>query len=102
MLEGGAGAPSQPMKRLSASSCVRSSPRKAAMGGGSGRAGISALLPMQLCFWRTHKEKSSSSWDSWDTMQRYEQTCRARIPVRVCSSSHNLPNNSIVSAVPVA
>lgn len=69
-----AGAPSQPINRLSASSCVRSSPLKEVMGGGSGRAGISALLPRQLCFWRMHREKSSSSCDSCDTMQRYEHT----------------------------
>ncbi len=69
-----AGIPSQPMNRLSASSCVRSFPQKEVMGGGSGRAGISALLPRQLCFWRMHSEKSSSSCDSCDTMQRYEHT----------------------------
>ena len=45
------------------------------MGGGSGSAGISALLPRQLCFCRMHSEKSSSSCDSCDTMQRYEHTC---------------------------
>lgn len=70
------GIPSHPMKRLSASSWVRPSPRKAVMGGGSGREGISALLPRQLCFCRMHSEKSSSSCDSCDTMQRYEHTCR--------------------------
>lgn len=66
--------PSQPMKRASARSCERACPRKLPMGGGSGRAGMSALFPRQLCFWRMQSEKSSSSCDSWDTMQRYEHT----------------------------
>lgn len=63
------------MKRASARSCVRGCPLWLAMGGGSGREGISALLPRQLCFCRMHSEKSSSSCDSCDTMHRYEHTC---------------------------
>ena len=45
------------------------------MGSTLGRVGMSALRPRQLFFWRMQREKSSSSWLSYDTMQRKLQTC---------------------------
>lgn len=51
--------PSHPMKRSWAVSCVRACPLKLVWGAGSGRAGISAELHMQLCFCSTHSENFS-------------------------------------------
>ena len=48
------------------------------MGSTLGRVGMSALRPRQLFFWRMQREKSSSSWLSYDTMQRKLQTCNDR------------------------
>ena len=85
-----ASAPSQPMKRASAVSCVSGQPWKAAMGGGSGSRGISALLPRQLWRCRMHREKSSNSCDSCDTMHLYEHTCTPKHTLPCSCTEANL------------
>lgn len=66
--------PSQPMKMSPAVSVVRADPRNFARAAGSGNAGISAELHMQLCFCNTHRENASMVAVSYDVMHRYAHT----------------------------